>query len=584
MKDKKQIGYRNLIDIAIIAIVALIISIPLFYSKLDVYRDDGIQHIARAYGTFSSLKDNFWAPNVISSFANGFGYSWNLFYGPLSTYAIILFKLIVKNYIVAYKVLVYFCMFLSGFFMYKFVKTLTKINDIGLLAGILYMTFPYHLTDLYIRNALGEYMSFIFIPIVFLGVYNVVFNDKENPYYLAIGASGLILTHNLSTIIVAAFAILYTITKLENFSEKRVRHYLIVNIVFILLVTSFYWLPLLETHIKANYQVYQEGMMATPESVADHGLKLKQLFITLNDGSFVFELGLNTLAMFVFSIAALKIIDKPLKEHYIFFLIASILCMWMSTKYFPWKILPKEFAFIQFPWRMMMMTAFFVSIVCAINMYLVIIRFNIKDVIVITLISLFCTLFFLLNIFLIGNPDIENIENINLGNFSGREYEVVLGAGKGEYLPKEVYADKFNLLATKEDKMIVTKGKAVIENEKKEGSHYTANVKTFDSEYTIFELPFVYYPGYQVRCDGIVVNNFPTENGFVGFIMGAKDKAFVEVKYTGTRIMKTSTIVSIISVLVFMIAYIKACKDLKKQEKDYIIEKIENDKMEEKNV
>ena len=582
MKEKKKTINRNIIDIIILVIVALIASIPLFYSKLDVYIDDGIQHIARAYGTFYSLKENFLAPNVISSFANGFGYSWNLFYGPLSAYGIILFKIIVNNYIVAYKCLAYFCMFLSGLFMYKFVKTLTKINDIGLLAGILYMIFPYHLTDLYIRNALGEYMSFIFIPLVFLGIYNILCEEKENPYYLVIGASGLILTHNLSTVIVAAFAILYLLIKFEKITEKRVVKLLLVNAILIMLITSFYWLPLLETHFSASYEVYEEGMMATPESVAGQGLRLKQLFITVNDGSFVFELGLNVLIMFIFSIAALKIIDKPLREHYIFFLIASILSMWMSTKYFPWKFLPNQFAFIQFPWRMLMITAFFVSIVCAINMYLVIVRFNIKDVIVITAISLSCT-FIIFDTFIMGNLGIEDIENISLGNFSGREYEVVIGAGKGEYLPKAVYKDTFDL-ATREQSMSAIKGKAVIENEKKEGSHYTANVKTFDADYTLFELPFIYYPGYQIKCDGITARNFPTENGFLGFAMGKNDTALVEVKYTGTKIMKTTAIISIISFLVFIIIDIKTVRNLKKQAKDNIMEKVEENKMEEKNV
>ena len=56
--------------------------------------------------------------------------------------------------------------------MYKTLKEITRNKDVAVLAGILYMTFPYHLTDLYTRNALGEYMSFIFIPLVFLGLYN----------------------------------------------------------------------------------------------------------------------------------------------------------------------------------------------------------------------------------------------------------------------------------------------------------------------------------------------------------------------------------------------------------------------------
>ena len=65
--------------------------------------------------------------------------------------------------------------------MYKFMFALMNNKDASLLASILYMTFPYHLTDLYTRNAIGEFISFIFVPIVFLGLYNIFFNE-DNTY------------------------------------------------------------------------------------------------------------------------------------------------------------------------------------------------------------------------------------------------------------------------------------------------------------------------------------------------------------------------------------------------------------------
>ena len=566
---------RNKVNIIVLVIVTLFLCLPMFYSKLNVYQDDGIQHIARAFGTRESFKDSFLAPHVISAFSNGFGYSWNLFYGPLSTYGIIVFSLIVNNYIVAYKLFTALCIFLSGLFMLIFVKKLTKLDDIGLLAAILYMAFPYHLTDLYTRNALGEFVSFIFIPIVFLGIYNILYSeDKCNKYWLTVGVSGLILTHNLSTIIVGAFACCYFIAKLENLAKKEVIKNILINIIFILLITSFYYIPFIETRFSADYQVYQEGMMATPESVAYHGLDFLQLIRTKDDGSFAFELGINVIIMFAFSIVTLRTIYKPLKEHYVFFFIASIICMWMSTKYFPWKYLPSGFSFIQFPWRMMMMTSFFVSIVCAINMYVVIKKFNIKDVIVLTVISLFCTLV-IFDTFIMGDLGIRDIKELTLGQFSGREYETVAGVGKGEYLTAASYKDKF-YLATREQTIYVLEGKALIENEEKDGSHYSAKIKTYDSPYTVFELPYIYYPGYQVKCDGIEIDNFVTRNGYLGFALGKNDNITLEVNYTGTKSMQVTAIISLLALIVFAILEIKECKALKKWNKQVIIEKVED--------
>ena len=146
---------RKLIDILVIILVALIMGAPLLISNVDVYCDDGIQHIARAFATGQAIKGGSFLGNVIHSFTNGLGYSWNLFYGPVSSIALMLVSIIVRNYIVSYKIVCFIAMTLSGFFMYKFMLALINNRNASLLSSVLYMTFPYHLTDLYTRNALG---------------------------------------------------------------------------------------------------------------------------------------------------------------------------------------------------------------------------------------------------------------------------------------------------------------------------------------------------------------------------------------------------------------------------------------------
>ena len=56
----------------------------------------------------------------------------------------------------------------------------------GALAAILYMLMPYHLNDMYIRNALGEFLSYIFIPLVFLGLYKI-FQKEKGIWILCVG-------------------------------------------------------------------------------------------------------------------------------------------------------------------------------------------------------------------------------------------------------------------------------------------------------------------------------------------------------------------------------------------------------------
>lgn len=377
---------------------------------------------------------------------------------------------------------------------------------------------------------------------------------------------GLILTHNLSTIITAFFSLLYLGLNFKKVKEEKdIRKKLLINIIFILTISCFYWMPFVETSFFTKYQVYEEGMMSTPELTAERGLSIKQLFVTLNNGSYVFELGPHIILMLAFSIFTFKKIKPELKEQYGFFLFSGIITLWMSTKYFPWKFLPQEFSFIQFPWRMLMLSSFFLSIVCAINMSEVIKAFNYKDALVISAISIIYIVA-LSGLLVKYTENIENIENIHLGNISGREFETVAGTAKAEYLPVNAYKNRF-YIATRDDFIDIIEGKAIIEDEVKNGSNYKAKIKTLETEYTIFELPYIYYPGYKVTSDGMQIDTFETKNGFIGFALYKDENIDLEVTYTGTSLMKISMLISFLSLITFLVCIVKKPENLKNEEK-----------------
>ena len=546
MKEK-ILANRKLIDLLVIALIGLIFCIPML-GNLDVYKDDGIQHIARAYGTREQLKQTI-LPNVISSFTNGFGYSWNLFYGPLTPYAIVLISFLTGNFINAYKIFTMLCFILSGFTMYKFMHSLTKNNNVSILAAILYMTFPYHLTDLYIRNALGEFTSFVFMPLVFSGLYNLFYTTEKN-HDLTIGAAGLLLTHNISTVLVAFFALLLFVMNITKLKETHVKKFFIINVIFILLITSFFWLPLLETCFTTKYQVYEDGMMSTKENFLNSRLSITQLFVTKDDGSFVFELGPHFMLMFAVSLMAFRKMNDNMREFYIFSVVSAILSVWMSTKLFPWGLFPDEVAMVQFAWRYLMISAFFMSVVCALNMYVLIKNFNFKDVIVIGIISILYVCAFIG--YVSYSDDIQDINHLSLGVISGREREVVAGTAKAEYLPSKAYENRF-YIASRENEAFVLKGKAAIDDQMKDGTNFTAKIQTYEADYTLFELPYIYYPGYKVTLDGSPLKNIETENGFLGVAIGPNDDGLLEVSYQGTTLMNVTLFISIVSLIGFVV-------------------------------
>lgn len=161
---------KKYIPIILILIASIFVSIPLLSKNLNMLYDDGVQHICRLMGTFQSIKEGQIFPVIMSNFTNGFGYSWNLFYSPITAYVPLIFKILGFSFTNCIKLFMFLVVFLSGVSMYFFIKKVTKNDIVSVLAAILYIFAPYRFTDMYIRNAIAELTSFIFLPMVFLRI------------------------------------------------------------------------------------------------------------------------------------------------------------------------------------------------------------------------------------------------------------------------------------------------------------------------------------------------------------------------------------------------------------------------------
>ena len=211
--------------------------------------------------------------------------------------------------------------------------------------------------------------------------------------------------------------------------------------------------------------------------------------------------------------------------------------------------MPKFSYIIQFSWRMLLLSTFFFAIISSINMSLIIKHFNIKDVIII---SIICMTYIYSRMGAI--PYFENVVNVKdyeVSSVTGQSNEWLSGMGRLEYLPSKAYQDTF-YIATREAGIIVLSGDCNLDLQFKVGNYMTAKIEAGEDE-TILELPYIYYPGFTVRFDGIVIDTFETDNGFLGCKIAPKDNGNLEIKYTGTNLMSFSKIISIVSLIIFTI-------------------------------
>ena len=129
------------------------------------------------------------------------------------------------------------------------------------------------------------------------------------------------------------------------------------------------------------------------------------------------------------------------------------------------------------------------------------------------------------------------------------------GCASFEYLPSKAFENR-NYIETRNQDAIIIAGEAKIEEQQKNSSKMSFTIKNVTDD-TEVELPYIYYPGYMVS---IVYNGqkeniqpYETQNGFVGIKVPAVEEEKITVEYTGTSIMKISTIISIIGVCLFII-------------------------------
>lgn len=534
-KEKETINY------ILIIIASIIISIPLANKNLNIYRDDGIQHICRIIGTKQTLADKQFLPMIMSNLCNNFGYSWNIFYSPLTAYMSVVFRIFNFSYVNCLKLCMFVIVLLSGITMYKFALRITKNKKLATLASIIYILAPYRITDMYIRTALAELASFIFIPIVFEELYIIV-NEEKKSYKLALGATGLILTHQVIAMYTAIICFIYLIVFFKKLKSKTVLKNIGVNLLFCILMTSFYWVGLLQHYLNTSYEVFVPGRMEREEVLIFYKAKFSQLFITNSEQTMIYAIGLLSVIGLVLTPIAYKKIPKEYKKTYMFFLIAGIILIGMTLSIFPFEKLPQALTMLQFTFRLFTFTSFFFAFVVATNFVILIKNFKTLDIVVLLTISVLLLVPYKSKLYFnLQEKEERLINGVRVTENTGR---VHAGMASMEYLPTKAFKNLKHIANRKDEVIVLDNDEAVISDYTKQSSNMNCKILNVKKETTI-ELPYIYYLGYRVYANGQEIKYTESDNGLIQINI-AQDSQ-IKVKYLGTNEMLISYAVSIIS-------------------------------------
>jgi hypothetical protein len=322
-----------------------------------------------------TFRDGFLWPRWSPDFSFGYGYPLFNLYPPLAFYLAELAHLLGLGFVASVKVVYLLATIGAGLGMYGFIKRLFG-PAAGLLAAVLYMYIPFHLVEIFVRSAYAEFVALAIIPLVFWAFTELIASPSLFRLALAGLTYGILaLTHLATFFTFSPFLIIYILFLLlakTRFQPKP----LVVHGMYALgagmlglALAAIYLLPMLTEMQYVKIEQWTSGSY----SYLQHFVYFSQLFsaewgygysgVGLLD-DFSFQLGIVAVVLVTFALVAIIRHRFPHHSTALFFLISTFAIIFlMSPLAEPvWQVLPIA-SLVQFPWRLLGMTAFTLSIV-----------------------------------------------------------------------------------------------------------------------------------------------------------------------------------------------------------------------------
>lgn len=518
MKNKKS----SLLSILVLFVVAVITMMPMF-TKPYYSSHDTKFHIKNIEMLTEQVKEHpIFPKKIVGEIANDFGYATDVFYAPLAHTSAAYINAVVNNPTITLKIVHFVVLFLSGITMYFCSKKISQSNGIGLLSAIIYMLFPYHLSDIYIRDALSETFIFIFLPMVISALYELAHDNRKAFYPLfIIGYVGGMLSHlNLMvyfTVIIIGFLLFKW-----RFTIKNIKPFIISSII-ILALTSPFLIGLLQQKILGNYRVFADGVMV--EGTWGWALNpLDYLNVLKNYGNQEAKFFLELVTIILLIITFIKY-RKVNHKFYNYILVFGIIAFILSTKLFPWDLLPKSMRIVQFPWRFETFVALSISLLAPLCLKLL----SEKKVIIFVL-TMIMVLFAQPNLKPASN---EQINMNDLPGWYGRGYQQ-------EYLPQATYENKEYFDSRNRDILIEEgSGDIIITQDKMPLLEFTVEA----NDEVKVEFPRLSYIGYTLKDSN--GKKYVLKENSNGFLEATIPSGQYVLDFTGTTLDIISKYVSL---------------------------------------
>ncbi|MEI5992721.1 YfhO family protein [Candidatus Enterococcus mansonii] len=529
---KTNITKAPFVIVTILLGISLVSIFPYFLNDSIFSQDDLLFHRTRLESYYQAVKHLNFFPRVFQNMGLNFGYAADLFYPSILLFPFALFRIIGIDFVASYYLYQLLISFITASTAYYFMYSIKQSNKMALLFSCFYTLSTYRLIDQSVRAALGETLAFSILPLLVLSIYSIFYTNTQRWQLLGISMSLLIASHLITALYSFIFLVAFILIQWKKCQWAQIQNLLKSGALAIGL-SAWFLLPYFEQVYHTIFNFSKVQLWATGLNFS-----LGDLFVnSLSSMSAPFtdlkpNIGLLLLGTVVIALCCYPKLTPTNKK----LTLLAICSIGLATNIFPWALFKVSIlATIQFPWRLLLFTSFFTSLlaVCLMEQFHLL---STKNVLILLGLSSFLTLSFNMNN--IEKSMVQNnltVTNKNVTSF----YESEIGHGK-EYLVKDTDFKKYFSSPT-----------LFLDGVPYENSPSQTLTKYNYDQYILrtngtqeVQLPKFYYIGYEVKDNQKVIQYY-NKDGVVAVKL-PKGIHTVTISYKKTTIQKLSTLFSLL--------------------------------------
>lgn len=556
---------KKLLYIAMPILIGIAATLPMMNDFICTGHDSHF-HLIRIEGIANGLKDGQFPVRINTVFINGYGYISDIMYPELFLYFPAILRLLGFSLTFSYKIFVLVFNIVGAYAAFYAFKKVSRSENMGLLFAMLYIFSTYRFVNLFIRMAVGEWLSMTFLPLALAGIYQILHGEEEDWWLAVLGITCVYQAHMLNTEMLLLVVTIMVAASVKKLLERKRLTAMIKAAVLTVLVNVWAIIPFL------YYARWDLNVFAQRNDLEKYAVYPSQFFQNFNytgspvigKGSVIDEQPLSVgllvgflVVLFIVLAFCSKVFQEREKKLGFGMLGLGALTLFFTSTLCPWNDLQKipligrGMEAMEFPWRFMGITT---VLLCGVAALAVHGAFAEKKIYY----GLGITGFFAVMMFSVYADGWSQEQALLIQDKNLYTIDVNLTYA-GEYYHHGIDQDA---LIGKMEKVVLTDENVTISNFQKNGTKIEFDYAGNTGKETYADLPLYHYAGYEVLFNGEKeLEQLGGINNEIRILL-PEEEGHISVRYKDVILFQIADVISLLTIAGWIVCFVRKKKGI----------------------